>query len=74
MGAFITSVLIRDTAGQASAAEKLRCFLAEERFPYYLALSEIYSGWLKIEDGHSELGYFYLSLLANGHSLFAQGR
>ena len=67
VGAFITSVLIRDTAGQASAVEKLLCFVAEERFPYYLALSEIYSGWLKIEDGHSELGYFYLSLLANGH-------
>jgi predicted ATPase len=44
VGAFITSLLIGDKAGQASAVENLLRILAEDRFPYYLAVSEIYSG------------------------------
>jgi predicted ATPase len=49
-------LLIGDKAGQASAVETLLCIVAEDRFPYYLALSAIYSGWLKFEEGKSELG------------------
>jgi predicted ATPase len=56
LGAFITSVLIRDTAGQASAVETLLRIVAEDRFAFPLAHSTIYSGWLKIEAGNLEQG------------------
>jgi predicted ATPase len=32
------------------------CIVVEDRFPYYLALSAIFSGWLKIESDNPELG------------------
>ena len=49
-------MLIGDKAGQTNAVEALHNILAEARYPYALALSRIYSGWLKIEAGILEQG------------------
>jgi hypothetical protein len=51
LGVFITSVLIGDKAGQASAAEALQVLVADAKSSYPLAHSPIYSGWVKIEAG-----------------------
>jgi tetratricopeptide (TPR) repeat protein len=56
VGAFITSLLIGDKAGQSSALATLRCILAEDRFPFPLAHGTIYSGWLKIDAACPEEG------------------
>jgi hypothetical protein len=39
-----------------SATQELADIVAQERYPYWLAYSTIYSGWLKIETESPEEG------------------
>jgi predicted ATPase len=55
-GIFNTSWLLRDKAMMIGAAQELADIVSQERHPYWLAYSTIYSGWLKLEAGSPEEG------------------
>jgi predicted ATPase len=53
--------LLRDKAMMISAAQELADIVAQKRYPYWLADSTIYSGWLKIEVEVPEEGFRMIS-------------